>query len=87
MNIAKFIQENEFPYDTSLETKIGNVEKLLKKKIISSQFAEVLIKFLLKKEIIDIVKHDIDHIFHNHDKKDKWFFVNLNKKRTNYIYG
>lgn len=86
MDISSFIKENESPYDTSLNNKIENVEKLFKKNIISSQLASFLIAFLIKKEINETIKDNLEHILHLHqNKRDKWFFVNYSKRRTNYI--
>ncbi|MBU3978925.1 hypothetical protein KJ980_07035 [Patescibacteria group bacterium] len=86
MDISKFIKDSESPYDNRLETKIENVEKLVRKNVISSQFGKVLMAFLIKKEVSESIKHNLEHILHTHQNKgDRWFFVNFSKKRTCYI--
>lgn len=85
MDTLRFIKENESPYENGLEIKMENVEKLVKNKVISSQFGALLIAFLIKKEVSETLKHNLEHILHRHNQKDKWFFVNYSKMRTNYI--
>lgn len=86
MDISKFIKENESPYDNALEEKIENVEKLVKKNFISSRLGAVLMAFLIRREVGETIKHNLEHILHTHKNKgDRWLFVDFNKRRTSYI--
>ncbi len=85
MDISKFIKNKQSDYDNDLEIKIENVEKLVKKSVISPQFGTFLMTFLIRKEVGEIIKHNLEHILRNHNQKDQWLFINYSKRRTTYI--
>lgn len=86
MDFSKFIKENDSPYyDTSLDQKLEKVEKLVKKRVVSPNFGTALMEFLIRNEVSEILRHNMKHIIHKHDMKDRWFFVDYSKKRTSYI--
>ena len=62
MDISKFIKNNNSKYDDELEMKIGKVGKLVEKNIISIEFGAFLMEFLIKKEVGDTVKNNIESI-------------------------
>ena len=83
MNISKFIKENKNPYETTLDTQIDKVSELVDKKAISAKLGAALIEYFIRKDVSELIKHNIQHII-NPDKREKWLFVNFNRRTTTY---
>ena len=84
MDISRFIKESRNLYSDTLGIQVEKIGELVEKNVISPKFGVLIINYLMRREVSDLIKHNIGNILQQ-DKKDQWLLVKYDRKQTNYV--
>lgn len=71
------------PYEDNIDIIVSNAQSLVKKKIISQKFADVLVTFLIKRQLKDEIKHYMFHVL-GPNSTEKLLMINYEKRKISY---